>query len=293
MNEIVYLNGEFISKEKACISPDDRGFYFADGVYEVIKYYKGHPFCFPEHVSRLRHSLSGIRINFDGLDELDGICNGVIEANHVQNEFAGIYLQITRGTARRMHKFPEPPVKPTLYVTTYPMPPLIEEMKTGINVTTHADIRWQMCNIKSIGLLANVLMYQEAIEKGAKECFLVRDGFFTESTHSNIMGVKNDVVYTYPDSKYILPGITKDAIIKLCHQLGIELKEEPISAYETDKFDEFFIVGTGSEVLPVVKIDAHIVGDGIPGKITCKLQEEFFKITYKSLADLTFDFTNH
>jgi D-alanine transaminase len=276
---IVYLNGRFISKDESHISTDDRGFYFADGVYEVIKYYKGLPFCFDDHMIRLRNSLSSVRIDFD-ISMLGSLCDQLIEVNLLQDEYAGVYIQITRGAAPRIHRFPGKEVKPTVFIRAFAMPSYPADLRNGIRVITREDIRWLRCDIKSIALLPNTMLFQEAVEQNAGECFLVRNGNYTEATHSNIMAVMGGTVYTHPDSNLILPGITKKMVIRLCDELCIPVTERPVASNETNIFEECFITGTGSEVMPVVAIDDKPVGNGRPGPVTIRLQEEFFKITY-------------
>jgi D-alanine transaminase len=280
----VYLNGQFISKDRAYISPDDRGYYFADGVYEVIKHYKGRPFCLNEHLTRLRKSLAGIRIDYRKVDELSDICRLLMEANQLNDQYAAVYIQITRGVADRVHRFPIHEVKPTVYIRAFPMPPLLKEMRSGIRVITREDIRWKLCSIKSIALLPNTLLFEEAAEQGAGECLLIRDDLITEATHSNIMAVKEGILYTHPDSDFILSGITKLTVLNLCEEIGIQVIEEPIKASEINKYEEWFITGTGSEIVPVIKIDGILVGNGKPGQVTRMLQKEFFRITYWELA---------
>ena len=274
-----------MSKDRATISPDDRGFYFADGVYEVIKYYKGKPFCFAGHINRLRNSLAGVRIHYSRVDEMPEICMALIGANQLKDKYAAVYIQITRGVAPRIHRFPGDDIKPTVYIRAFEMPSFLDEMQRGIRVITREDIRWLRCNIKSIALLPNTLLFEEAAGQGAEECFLVRNGFYTEATHSNIVALRKGVLYTHPDSNNILPGITKAVVINICKNLGIAVKEEPIRASETKKFEEWFITGTGSEIIPVVQIDEMIVGNGKPGPVTRMLQKEFFRMTYWELAN--------
>jgi D-alanine transaminase len=280
----VYLNGQFISKDKASISPDDRGFYFADGVYEVIKFYKGKPFCFEDHINRLRNSLKQTKINFNGLDQLYSVCKALIEANNFNDKYAGIYLQITRGVATRNHRFPSPDVKPTIFARAFFMQNCISEMAGGVVAITREDIRWQLCNIKSIALLPNTLLFEEVAEMGAFECILVRDGNITEATHSNVFAVKNGVIYTHPDSNFILPGITKATVFKICKEVELDLATEPIKYSDIGKYEEWFLTGTGSEIVPVVQINHTLIGEGKPGKITRKIQNEFFRRTYEHLA---------
>jgi D-alanine transaminase len=276
---IVYLNGCYISKDESFISTDDRGFYFADGVYEVVKYYRGQPFYFEEHMIRLRNSLSSVKIGFD-ISMLGNICDRLISDNLLSGEYAGIYIQITRGAAPRIHRFPGKDVKPTLFIRAFAMPSYMDDLRNGIRVINREDIRWLRCDVKSIALLPNTMLYQEAVEQNAGECFLVRNGKYTEATHSNIMAVMEGTVYTHPDSNLILPGITKKAVIRICDKLCIPLTERPIASDETSRFDECFITGTGSEVMPVVEIEGKPVGNGKPGPVTVRIQEEFFKLTY-------------
>ena len=285
MGPIVYLNGAFIPREKACISPDDRGFHFADGVYEVIKYYRGRAFCFTDHIQRLKRSISETRIRYSGFDQLESAGNELLHVNRMEKEYAGIYLQITRGASPRMHRFPGEETGPTVYMNAFPMPPFIPQLNQGIRVILREDIRWHRCDIKSIMLLPNVLMIQEAAENGAEECFFIRDGFFTECAHSNIFGIKDGALYTHPDSNYILPGITKKVILQLCGMLGIQVREEPMRADDFRNFDEFFISGTGNEVMPVIQMENAIVRDGRPGPVTRRIQQEFFRMTYGELAE--------
>ncbi|MBN2347646.1 MAG: D-amino-acid transaminase [Bacteroidales bacterium] len=284
MPEIVYLNGFFLTKNKALISPDDRGFNFADGVYEVIRYYKGQPFLFDEHIRRLERSLNAVKIVFNDTHELQNIFNRLILENRLNNLYAGIYLQITRGSAKRTHHFPKENLQCTIYATAFEKKPMLKQLKTGIKVISRPDIRWLRCDIKSIALLPNTLIFQEAVEHGADECILIRQGNITEGTHSNAFAVKNNKVYTHPDGNLILSGITRIAVRKICSELNIELIEEPVKQHEIHNYSEFFLTGTGNEIMPVVQIDNYIFGNGIPGKITREIQRAFFKHTYEQLA---------
>lgn len=279
MTEIVYLNGKLIPKNEAFISPDDRGFNFADGVYEVIKYYSGKPFRFSDHVERLKRSLREIRIDFDGVDDLEVMFQSLLEKNELINEDAGIYLQISRGSHLRIHRFPED-IKPTVYATAFPFSIQPEQLKNGVKVVTAEDIRWLRCDIKSIALLPNVLAAQTAAENGAAETIFIRNGVVTEGSHSSVLGVKNGIVYTHPDSNLILPGITKKVVLEICRENKIRVIEEGISTSELNNMDEMMVAGTGSEVTPVVKINEFIVGDGKPGLITRYIQEKFLKQTH-------------
>ena len=284
MSDRVYLNGKFIDKEKAAISPDDRGFYFADGVYEVIRCFKGNFFCFEEHISRLKSSLSKIRISYNGIDKLSSICKELIVNNNLENKYANVYLQITRGVSKRTHNFPGKDISPTIYIIANEKPPNKDKSKKGIKAITQPDIRWLRCDIKSIALLPNTLLFQEAIEKNAGECIFIRDGVITEASHSNVMGVKTGVLFTHPDNNLILPGITKRFVFQICNDLGIYVKETPIGKEDIYSFDELFIMSTGDDITPVIQLDDAVINNGKPGPITRQIQREFFNITYKKLA---------
>jgi D-alanine transaminase len=276
MNAIVYLNGSLISKEEAFISPEDRGFNFADGVYEVVKYYHGKPFRYEDHLERLKRSLREVGIDLDDFEQFKSIFQKLLESNGLIGQEAGIYLQVTRGSHTRMHSFPGN-IKPTVYATAFPFsskPDLLEE---GVKVITADDIRWLRCDIKSIALLPNVLNAQKAIENEAVETIFIRNGVVTEGTHSNFAGVKNGVFYTHPDSNLILPGITKKVVLEICNANQIKVVEEGIPAKELENMSEMMILGTGSEVTPVVQIDDKLVGNGKPGPLTRLIQEKFFE----------------
>ncbi len=278
MAEIVYLNGNFIPKNEAFVSPEDRGFNFADGIYEVIKYYGGKPFRYADHMERLRRSLREVRIDFDGLDQLERVFRSLLEQNGLANQEAGIYLQITRGSQTRIHRFPEN-IKPTVYATAFPFTSKWDQLENGVKVITTEDIRWLRCDIKSISLLPNVLAAEKAHEQDAVEAIFIRNGIVTEGSHSSFMAVKNGTVYTHPDSNLILPGITKIVIREICTANNIPLVEEGIPASELASMDEMMIIGTGSEVTPVMQINETLVGSGKPGPVTLFIQEKFFNQT--------------
>jgi len=278
MKEVVYLNGSFIAKNEAFISPEDRGFNFADGIYEVVKYYGGKPFRYNDHINRLKRSLAEVRIDFEDFDQLESIFQTLLERNELTTQEAGIYLQITRGSHQRIHRFPEN-IKPTVYAWAFPFSSKPDQLKDGVKVITAEDIRWLRCDIKSIALLPNVLYAQKAEENGSAEVIFIRNGTVTEASHSNVIGVKDGIVYTYPDSNLILPGITKKVILEICRESNIKVTEEGIGELELSTIDEMMIVGTGSEVTPVVQINENQVGIGKPGPVTRFIQDKFFELT--------------
>ncbi|MBT3384048.1 MAG: D-amino-acid transaminase [Prolixibacteraceae bacterium] len=276
MMETVYLNGEFLSKENAKISPDDRGFIFADGVYEVVKYYNGKPFRYDDHLVRLKHSLSEIAIDYPGLDSLKVIFAELLSKNTLIDKHAGVYLQITRGENKRVHHFPTE-VVPTVYAFSFELPSFTEKLKNGIRVITHEDIRWLRCDIKSVSLLANTMLYNKAVEAGAWECVLIRNGVVSEATHSSILGVKNGVVITHPLSNLILPGISRKVVLEICSENNILFEERPILKSEFYDMDEIILAGTGSEITPIIQVDDKIIGNNKPGEITRFVQQKFFE----------------
>lgn len=277
MSETVYLNGEFIPKEKAKISPNDRGFIFADGVYELAKYYNGKPFRYNDHLDRLKRSLSEIEIEYAGINDLKNIFSDLLFKNELQNAQAGIYLQITRGENERIHNFPKN-ISPTIYAFAFSLPSSKENLENGIKVITHEDIRWQRCDIKSVSLLPNTMLFNKAVKTGAGECVLIRDGMVTEATHSSVLGVKNGVVITRPLSNLILPGITRKVILEICSENKISVDERLFSEKELYELDEIIIAGTGSEITPVIQLNNKVIANKKPGKITRLLQQKFFEL---------------
>ncbi len=275
MNKIVYLNGNFVNETDAKVSPNDRGFIFADGVYEVTKFYEGKPFRISDHLARLKRSLKEIEIAFSGVDQLEEISLELLAANDLQSADAGVYWQITRGTHQRVHHFPEN-IDPTVYAFAFHLPSAADKLERGIKVIVQEDIRWLRCDIKSVSLLPNTMLYNEAVKCGAGESILVRDGFVTEATHSSVFAVKDNVLITRPLSNLILPGITRKVVLEICSVHQIPVEEKLFTEIELREMDEIFICGTGSEITPVVQVDETIIGRGVPGVLTQTLQKLFF-----------------
>ena len=279
---LFYLNGKFIKGNELSISPFDRGFLFADGVYETIRWHNGRLFRLEEHFERLKRSLAGLKINFKDFNELEKAIFELVKINSFTEEHLLIYLQITRGDFfPRQHFFPPSEIKPTVFVSVTPFKPKENELREGIKVILCNDLRWGRCDIKSIMLLPNVMARQEAFEKNAGEAILVKEGFITEGTHTNFFAVKDGKLYTHPLSNFILSGVTRKVIREICSDNKIPFVENEIKANELKGFDECMISGTISEVTPVIQVDDWKVGKGEPGPITLKLQ----KILCEMIAD--------
>jgi D-alanine transaminase len=270
-----YINGQYIPHEEIKISPDDRGFLFADGVYEVVRWYGGFFFDFESHVNRLKRSLREIEIKWDGADEITRIATELIHKNDLGDCCAIVYIQVTRGAAKRSHSFPTPAVAPTVYMTASRLSLDTLLWEKGIGASLVPDLRWGRCDIKSIALLPNILAFQHSLDEGNMESIFVRDGLVTEASHSNVFFVKDDIVYTHPESNFILSGITRKNIIRLAFENGIQLIEEAITADILPYMNEAFVANTSGEIIPVISIANKPVGDGSPGPITRKLQTIF------------------
>lgn len=273
--ELGYINGKFVSLDEKVIPIDERGHQFGDGVYEVIRFYDGKPFMLTEHLGRLIRSAKAIRLplteNIEDFKEL--VLSGVEKAQISQ---CNVYLQITRGVANRNHLFPKVPVSITM--TVREAKPLSTELRDkGVTAITHEDERWTNCYIKSLNLLPNILAKQAAHEAGSYEAILVREGFVTEGSSSNVFIIKEGSVITSPLSKHILPGITRMAVKKIANEINIPFIEENFSEDDLITADEVFITSTTSEVLPVVAINGRKIGSGIPGDVTKRLYGEFQK----------------
>jgi len=276
---ICYFNGKFLKKERVKVSPDDRGFLFADGVYEVVRWYEGSFFDMESHMTRLKRSMKEIRISWPEADSFPSVASKLISKNGLQERPSLVYLQVTRGAAKRTHAFPSPPVAPTVYANAWGFNPAKDMISSGIETTLSQDPRWNRCDIKSVSLLPNVLSFQEATEIGSMECIFVRDGMMTECAHSNVFFVIDGKVFTHPESENILSGVTRKNIIRIAREAGISVFEMPVSASRLNEVSEAFITNTSFEIAPVISIGKNPVGDGKPGPVTKLLREKFDSVT--------------
>lgn len=262
----VFVNGDFIASDQATVSVFDRGFLLGDGVYEVIPVYAGRCFKLAGHLNRLQNSLAGVKMANPYKDEeWETLLDTLIIRNGGGDQ--ALYLQVSRGVAPRDHVFPEN-VGSSVFMMTNPLQARSEQVKTqGIKAVTLADSRWQRCDIKAISLLPNSLLKQEAKEAGADEALLIRDGFMTEGSASNSYAVFDGVIYTAPKNNHILPGITRDAVLSLAKQAGIEVVEEAVSEARLVGADELWVSSSTKEVLPITTLNGQGVGLGKPGKV--------------------------
>ena len=268
-----YLNGQFLPLAEARISPLDRGFLFADGGYEVIPVYSRHPFRIDEHLRRFQSTLDGIRLpNPHSIEEWRKIILRLIADAPFEDQT--VYIQVTRGAdSKRDQPFP-PGVAPTVFLFTAPLSePTIAQRENGVAVITTADIRWARCDLKSVALLANVLARQQAVDAGCAETVMLRDGFLTEGSATNVFCVKDGVIITPAKDHRILPGITYDVVLELAAQHGAPHEIRPVSEAELRSADELWLTSSTKEVLAITTLDGLPVGTGKPGPVTRQMHQ--------------------
>ena len=263
---MIYLNGRFMPIEEAMVPVLDRGFIFGDGVYEVIPAYSRLPFRLAEHLRRLQNSLDAIGLKNPYSDaEWTKLIAELIAHNAGEDQY--LYLHITRGVAKRDHAFPKV-VTPTVFMMSSPLSVPPPELKaSGVTAITTQDNRWLRCDIKSISLLPNVLLRQQAVEAGTMEALLLRDGFMTEGAASNIFAVSQGVLLAPPKNNLMLPGITYDLVLELAEADGIPTRVAPVAEATVRAADELWLTSSTREVLPITVLDGRPVGKGQPGPL--------------------------
>jgi D-alanine transaminase len=272
--EIAFVNDVFLPLAEACVSVEDRGFQFGDGVYELLRVYDGVPFRLTEHLGRLEQSACAVGIALPYTRER---WTAVIAEAISRSGFAEakVYIQVTRGVAPRDH-VPAGPVTPTVVVTVRAFaPPASVLYAHGADVVTVADIRWARCNIKSVCLLANVLAKQQARDTGAFEALFVRDGHVLEGATSNILVVRDRCLVTPPEGPLLLSGVTRKVVLELAQRAGVAVKEQPVTEAELYVSEEVMLTGTTIEVLPVARVNGRPIGTGAPGPVTQLLMAGF------------------
>lgn len=278
MPEIAYVNGRFCPLAEAVVSVEDRGYQFADGVYEVIGTYGGCPYALEPHLARLQSNLEVLHLPLDirayGLR--DKLMEGIERGGFGETL---IYIQVTRGVAPRRHAFPPVPVAPTVVMTFKELRCLPRDRyDRGVAVISTQDLRWKRCDIKSIALLPNILAKQAAVQVGAFEALLVdAEGRVTEGASTSSFCVQAGCLYTAPIGPHILPSITRGILLDLARQLDIPVEEKFCRLDQFKEADEVFIAGTTLEAMPVVQIDDAVIGEGVPGPITRQIRAAFLE----------------
>ncbi len=273
MARIAYVNGRYLPINHPAVMIEDRGYQFADGVYEVMKCRDGEPRALERHLDRLERSLESLRIAMPASrPALRRIIRETLRRNPMRRSI--VYLQVSRGTAPRNHLFPRPGTRPSLVVTVRKAPfPKPAEIEDGVAVVTRPDNRWERCDIKSVSLLPNVLAKQEAAEAGAREAWLHdEDGYVTEGSSANayIVDAEGRIV-TRPRGPEILGGITRELLLEVAAAEGIEVIERPFTVEEAKHAREAFLTSTSSLILPVTRIDDTTIANGKPGSISRRL----------------------
>ncbi|MFK7793842.1 MAG: D-amino acid aminotransferase [Gammaproteobacteria bacterium] len=263
---IAYLNGDYLPLDECKVSVLDRGFIFGDAIYELIPIYNSKPFCIEAHLIRLNHSLDQTKISNPHTEsDWQQIINKLIESSGLEQ--LSVYLQITRGVAKRDHVFPVN-TKPTVFAMTNPWPAVNPDMyKKGLTVVTAQDIRWNRCDIKVTSLLANVMNKQQAAESNADEAIMIRDGYVLEGAATNVFVVKDGQVFTAPKNNLILPGITRDVVVDILNENNIPLFEQAVTLVQLADADEVWITSSTKECAPVTTVDEKMVGTGTPGEL--------------------------
>lgn len=265
---IAYLNGAFLPLAEVHIAPLDRGFLLADGVYEVIPVYQGRLFQLTRHLQRLANSLAGVELD-SGLERggWEKLLPELVARNGGGD--LAVYLQVTRGApAVRDHAFPPPDTAPTVFAMANPLKPLPESVyRDGIAAIVSPDIRWSACHIKSIALLANVLARQQAVKQGAADAILVRDGYVTEGSASNVFLVRDGRLLTAVQDWRILPGVTRAVVLELAAANDIPCEERNLPATLLRDADEIWLTSSTKEIIPVATLDRRPVGTGAPGPL--------------------------
>lgn len=263
----VYLNGEFLRMDEAKVSVLDRGFIFGDGIYEVVPVYQGNAFRMAEHLDRLDRSLAALRIAqpFDRSGWIN-LIEQLLDRSNLDTCI--VYLQVTRGVAKRDHPFPSPAVTPTVFgMIAAWSPPTAAQRAQGLSAISIPDERWLHCEIKSVSLLGNVLAKQQAVDAHVDEVLQFRDGYLTEGASTNIWVVSGGKLLAPPKNNLILEGIRYGLMGELAAEAGIPFESRRISQAEVEQADELMLSSATKEVLAIVSLDGKTVGSGKPGPV--------------------------
>jgi D-alanine transaminase len=289
----VYLDGAFVAKDAARLSPDDRGFLFGDGVYEVARAVDGRFFALDAHLARLARGAAALALPLPpgGVDAVAAVWDALLDRNGLREGEAVVYCQVTRGAAARAHQFPAAGTPATVYAYAQRLAPPDALRAAGAACVTYPDLRWARCDLKTVNLLPNVLARQAAAAAGAFEAVLVRpngepdpgaplvgaapapadDGVVTEGSLSTAFAMVAGELRTHPAGPRILPGVTRAEVLALARALGVRAREDACTLGELRAADELFVANTTADVMPVVTLDGRPVGDGRPGPVTRRL----------------------
>jgi D-alanine transaminase len=286
MQVLACVNGKIMPVEQATVPVWDRGFLFGDSVYEVFRMYQGRCWLEDEHLARLRRSLGELDFPAHDLTRMMRRACETIRASGILE--GTLYIQITRGVAPRSHPFPDPPVPPTEVIVVRPFDdrPVARLRETGVSLVTQPDLRWKRCDIKSTNLLANVLAIENARRAGAFEAVLIDDrGFVTEATHTSLLWVRDGRLEGTPEGHEILPGMTRQLVLRLLDRLEIPFLGTQVTLDELKAASELILVGTTTEVLPVIQVDGTPIGSGKPGPVIRRLHQAYSAAVADWLAD--------
>jgi D-alanine transaminase len=285
MESLACLNGELMPVDSARIPVWDRGFLFGDSVYEVFRLYQGCCWLEDEHMARLRRSLAAIDLGGVDLDGLTARLHRTISASGIQDGTA--YVHLTRGVFPRVHAFPPPSVPPTelIIIRQYDDGPVARHRAEGVGAITHPDLRWKLCDLKTTNLLPNVLANEAAHRAGCFEAILFDEqGRVTEATHTSVLWVRGGRLEGTPEGHGILPGTTRQLILRLCAEAGLPFAATQVTLLELMACDEVLLVGTTCEVLSIVRIDDRTISGGAPGPLSRRLQEAYRAAVERWLA---------
>lgn len=283
----VIWNNKIVERSEVKIDMEDRGYQFADGIYDVVRAYNGKFFTLNEHVDRLFSSAEKIELNMPFTkDELKKLLSKLIKENGINT--GNVYMQLTRGIGiPRNHTYTDPELVPPVFTATTTIVPRDQEkMNQGMSAFIVPDMRWLRCDIKSISLLGNIMAKHEAHKKGGDEAILHRDGVVTECSSSNVWMIKEDTIYTHPDGNLVLPGVTKIMLLKVAREAGMLVKEEAFTIEDLKEADEVFASSTTMEAMPIISIDGNPVGQGKRGAVVEKLQKLYVDAVEKECGQI-------
>jgi len=292
VRDICFVNGEYTTRENARVSVEDRGYQFADGVYEVIRFHGRRGLKLDAHLERMQRSCDSLRITGNpSIEQWHVIIDRLIEECELPDDDSvahTMYIQVSRGVCPRSHPFPTAALEPSLVAYFRKAPVYTEAQRAaGVALSAQPDERWERCHIKSVALLPVVLAKQAAIETGAFEALLVRNGKVTEGGATNAYCVRDGVVYTHPEGRHILSGVTRALVFEAAQKAGVDVREEAVTLEQFRSADEAFISSTTMDIMPATKLDGAAIGSGKPGPVTQRLIESMQELVLQDLRGVS------